>query len=273
MSMPKAAELISCCAATYSHPLTRWLLGDSLHPGGLALTSQLATLAGVGPASIVLDVGSGRGASAVHLAKTIGCSVIGVTVEEDGVNAARQLSERGDVADRATFLRGDILQVDLARESFDVVLMECVLSIVADKSKVLDRVQSLMKPRGRLALTDVTVSGPLPAEWRSLLAVAGCVGDARTLDQYSSMVEGAGLDVQHRQDLPDTVTSLLHDAKGKLMMAELAANLGKLAVPQELLASGKEYLSMAQEMVARGTLSYGLVVARKPGSDGSGPRS
>ena len=265
MTAPQAAELISCCAVTYGHPVTRWLLGDSLHPGGLALTSRLAGLAEIGPDSTVLDVGSGRGASAVHLAKTIGCRVVGVTVEEDGVNSARELAERDGVGHRATFLMGDIQRVDLEPQSFDAILMECVLSILPDKAATLGRVRGLMKKGGRLALTDVTVSGPLPAELQGLLAVAGCVGDARSLDEYCSLVEAAGFSLEHRQDLRDTVASLLRSVNGKLTMAEIALRLGKLTLSEELLTNGKGYLATAQDLVGKGTLSYGLVLARRPG--------
>ena len=132
MTGPQTDELTACCAITYSHPLARWVLGDSLHPGGLTLSARLARLAEIGPESVVLDVGSGRGASAVHLAKTIGCRVVGVTLEEDGYNAARESADRNGVGDRATFLKGDIRQADLEPESFDAVLMECVLSILPD---------------------------------------------------------------------------------------------------------------------------------------------
>jgi len=268
LTRPQADELTSCCVATYSHPLARWLLGDSLHPGGVVLSARLAGLAEIGQDSLVLDLGSGRGASAVHLAKTIGCRVVGVTLEEDGYNAARETADRNGVGNRATFLKGDIRQVVLEPESFDAVLLECVLSILPDKAAVLDRARGFMKPGARLALTDVTVNGPLPEELHAVLAVVGCVGDARSLIEYCSLAEGAGLHLEHSQDLPDTAASLLRDIKGKLLMAEVAAKVGKLPLDEDLLRSGKRYLALAQELVSNGTLSYGLVVARKPGRHG-----
>jgi len=83
MNAPQA-DLAACCVASYDYPATRWVLGDSWHPGGLPLTTRLAEAAGVGPGSLVLDAGSGRGATPVHLAKTIGCRVVGLTLEPGG---------------------------------------------------------------------------------------------------------------------------------------------------------------------------------------------
>ena len=257
------ADLQSCCAITYSHPLVRWLMGDSLHPGGLALTSRLAELAQIGPDSVVLDVGSGRGASAVHLAKEKGCRVVGVTLEEDGIDAGNELAHRSGVGDMVTFLHGDIQQVELRSGSFDVAMMECVFSIMPDKIATLNRVRDCLKTGGRLALTDVTVNGPLPPELEGILATAGCVGDARSLSEYTSVVEAEGFELEYVDDLPETVISLLRDIKGKMMIAEVAIKLGKVEVNEDLLAKGKEYLAQVQGLVDQGTLSYGLVVARR----------
>ncbi len=53
-------SVAACCTALYSHPLASWLLGESLHPGGLALTDVLADIAGIGIDSRVLDAGCGH---------------------------------------------------------------------------------------------------------------------------------------------------------------------------------------------------------------------
>ena len=84
-------DLNACCAVTYGHPLARALLGDSLHPGGLALTSRLAALMGIGATSNVLDAGSGLGATPVHLAHSKGCRVTAVTLEREGAVAGADL--------------------------------------------------------------------------------------------------------------------------------------------------------------------------------------
>lgn len=162
-----ALDVAACCSDIYSHPAARWLMGDSFHPGGLALTERVAALAGITPSARVLDAGSGRGTSAAHLAETIGCHVVGLTLEEAGVEAGRALAEAHGVADRVRFIRADVQTAALEPASFDAALLECVLSILPDKPASLERIADALKPGARLGLTDVTVSGAIP---RSTLA-------------------------------------------------------------------------------------------------------
>src|SRR5262249_39476312 len=68
----------ACCADLDASDLARQVLGDSFHPGGIELTQRLGVLVGVGSESRVLDLASGRGASALHLAGRFGCQVVGV---------------------------------------------------------------------------------------------------------------------------------------------------------------------------------------------------
>src|SRR5260370_39336051 len=73
-----ADEIKACCATVYASDWARLLLGESFHPGGLALTERLGTLLDLGPAKRVLDIAAGQGSSAIFLAQRFGCEVIGV---------------------------------------------------------------------------------------------------------------------------------------------------------------------------------------------------
>ena len=74
----EADAVKTCCANVYASDWAKLLLGDSFHPGGLALTTRLGQMLGLDASSTVLDVATGRGASAIYLAQTLGCRVIGV---------------------------------------------------------------------------------------------------------------------------------------------------------------------------------------------------
>ena len=257
-------DLISCCASAYSHPAARWLMGESFHPGGVALTSRLAELMGLGAGSRVLDLGCGRGASAVHLAKTMGWHVIGVTPEEEGVAAAREAATKAGVGTITTFSRGAAGDLPDDLVNLDGAVMECVLSIVPDKPAALADLHHRLRPGGRLGLTDVTVSGPLPDDLAGVLASVGCVGDALSLDAYRNAVQAAGLQVIQAQDLQETAASFLSGIKAKLLVAEIGVKLGKLPIELSMVQEAKGYLKRAMALVAEGTLSYGLVVANRP---------
>src|SRR6516162_5172424 len=67
-----------CCSAAYESDFARMLLGDSFHPGGLDLTGHLGVLLDLRPGLRILDVASGKGESAIFLAKEFGCDVVGI---------------------------------------------------------------------------------------------------------------------------------------------------------------------------------------------------
>ena len=156
----------------------------------------------------------------MHLAKSLGCHVLGVTLEESGVAAGYEAARRSGVDGLVTFRQGDLLSVDLDTGAIDVALMECVLSILPQKEAALSRLWEALRPGGRLAVTDVTVSGPVPPDLQGLLAVAGCVGDARSQEGYRVLLESQGFAVDETEDLRETVESLLKSIKGKMMMGE-----------------------------------------------------
>ena len=261
---PAAADVAVCCTVSYSHPAARWLLGESFHPGGLDLTARLAGLMDIGPASRVLDVGSGLGASTVYLAKTLGCETVGITLESDGVAAGVDRAHREGLGKLASFVQGDIQEVDLDDRSFDAAVMECVLSIVPDKRRALRRVRDALKPGGRLGITDVTVDGRLPKELDGLAAVVACVGSALSLDGYAHLAADERLTVERVETLPDTAFSFLKDLETKLLVAQVAGGLGGLEVPRDLIDLAKGVLAAAQKAASEEVLGYGLLIVRRP---------
>src|SRR5271156_7003716 len=77
-----SAGIKQCCANVYGSDAAKYLLGDSFHPGGLRLTEELASLLALTPATVVLDVASGKGTTALFLAEKFGCRVIGIDLSE-----------------------------------------------------------------------------------------------------------------------------------------------------------------------------------------------
>ena len=253
--------ITACCADLYGHPLAAFLLGDSFHPGGLALTDELASVAGILPTHHVLDAGSGRGVSSVHLAETLGCRVTGITIEASGVDEGERLAQAHGVSDRVRFVQGDLMAMPSELGLFNVVVMECVLSTVPDKLEALRGIRSSLRPGGTLAITDVTREGDVPPELEGVTASALCLAGAVSLDAYASVIREAGFVVDVERDLPDVVGGFIDQATRGLMLAEIAVGLGKLDVPQATLEPANRALKAAKGLADQGRLGYGLVVA------------
>ena len=105
--MIESTELKSCCAAIYESDFAHLLLGDSFHPGGLALTAGLGELLEIKPGLRVLDVAAGKGESAIFLAGTFGCEVVGVDFGAENVKeSACPRTQHAGVANLVQFQPG-----------------------------------------------------------------------------------------------------------------------------------------------------------------------
>src|SRR5260370_22578879 len=96
-------QIKQCCATLYESDFARFLLGDSFHPGGLELTGQLGRMLGLSPVSRVLDVASGKGATAIYFAKEFGCTIIGADYRTQNVETARSLARTEHLESPARF--------------------------------------------------------------------------------------------------------------------------------------------------------------------------
>ena len=92
------------------------------------------------------------------------------------------------------------------------------------------------------------------------MATVGCVGGALSLEDYGDLLRSEGLVVEDNAGCGEVASSFLRKLAGGLVMAEVAAGLGKLPIGNGTLAKGRRLLESAQEQVERGSLSYGLLV-------------
>ena len=164
-----------CCAMFYQSDLVRMLLGDVLHPGGLELTCHLGEVTGLKEADRVLDIACGRGVSAVYLAKHFGCHVTGLDYGPENIATAEAHASTEGVSYLTTFRQGDAEGLPFDDGSFDVVISECSFCTFPDKTRAASEMARVLRPDGRLGLTDMTVSGPLPEDIQSMLAWVTCI--------------------------------------------------------------------------------------------------
>jgi SAM-dependent methyltransferase len=152
------------------------------------------TLATLKPGQAVLDLGSGGGIDCFLAAKQVGDSgrVIGVDMTATMIEKARANKEKLG-ADNVEFRLGEIEHLPLEDQSVEVVISNCVINLSPDKPQVFREAFRVLKPGGRLAVSDIVTGGPLPQELKDdLSAWAGCVAGAIEAEDYIAAIEAAG---------------------------------------------------------------------------------
>jgi arsenite methyltransferase len=259
--MNEAAELKTCCAALYQSDFARILLGDSFHPGGVQLTARLGELLSLEPGERVLDVAAGRGESAIFIAKHFRCEVVGIDFGSGNVEEATQRAQKAGVADLIRFEEGDAERLHIADGSFDAVICECAFCTFPDKQSAASEFARVLRNGGRVGLSDLTRSGPLPPELEGLLAWIACIADARPVAEYARYLEEAGFPQPSVEPHDEALMEMVRDIQGKLLGAELMVKLKKLDLPGADFEQAKTLARAAMDAIRAGTLGYSLIVA------------
>ncbi len=153
-------------------------------------------LAELKPGEIVLDLGCGGGIDALLAAQRVGPlgKVYGLDMTEEMLELARANQRKAGVTN-AEFLRGEMENIPLPDESVDVVISNCVINLSPDKDRALREAFRVLKPGGRLAISDIVVRGEPPAEIRRSVELwIGCVAGALEETDYRRKLAAAGFD-------------------------------------------------------------------------------
>ncbi|HSL30377.1 MAG TPA: arsenite methyltransferase [Anaerolineales bacterium] len=152
------------------------------------------TLASLQPGQTVLDLGSGAGIDCFFAAKKVGETghVIGVDMTPEMIERATASARRMNL-ENVEFRHGYIEDLPVEANTVDVIISNCVINLSPDKSKVFAEGFRVLKPGGKLAVSDIVTDGPLPQSIKqSLSAWAGCVAGAVEASEYIGMMEAAG---------------------------------------------------------------------------------
>jgi SAM-dependent methyltransferase len=160
---------------------------------GLGCGNPVA-LASLKEGETVLDLGSGGGIDIFLAAKKVGVKgkAIGVDMTEEMINKARSTALKYGY-ENVEFRLGEIENLPLEDDSVDVVISNCVINLSPDKGKVFQETYRVLKPSGRIMISDLVTEGELPEEVRrSFDAWACCVAGALEKNQYLNTIRKAG---------------------------------------------------------------------------------
>ena len=256
-------EIKSCCATLYESDLARMLLGDSFHPGGLRLTQRLGEKLDLRPGVRVLDVASGKGESAIFLAQTFGCEVVGVDFGAENVKQASNRAGEAGVSSLVSFRQGDAEKIDFKNASFDAVICECAFCTFPDKRSAASEFERVLKPHGGVGLSDLTRAATLPAELTGLLAWVACIADALPVKEYAGFLEAAGMDSVEIEPHDEALAEMVRDIQGKLLSAELMSKLKKLDLGGVDFGQAKSFARAAADAVRTKILGYAILTAQR----------
>ena len=179
-------------------------------------------LAALEPGETVLDLGSGGGIDVLLSARRVGPTgkAYGLDMTDEMLALARENQRKAGV-DNAEFLKGEIEAIPLPDDSVDVIISNCVINLSADKDRVFAEALRVLRPGGRLAVSDVVVRGEVPSPIRRSIELwIGCVAGALEEEEYRAKLAKAGFEAI---DLEPTRIYRVEDARELLAGAGIDA--------------------------------------------------
>ena len=153
-------------------------------------------LAQLSPGEVVLDLGSGGGIDVLLSARRVGLTgkAYGLDMTDEMLALARENQRKAGIQN-AEFLKGEIENIPLPDNSVDVIISNCVVNLSVDKDRVLREAFRGLKPGGRLAISDVVVSGNVPGQIRKSVELwIGCIAGALLDNEYTAKIAQAGFE-------------------------------------------------------------------------------
>jgi SAM-dependent methyltransferase len=180
-------------------------------------------LANLQPGETVLDLGSGGGIDVLLSARRVGPAgkAFGLDMTDEMLALAEENKRKSGLAN-VEFLKGEIENIPLPENSVDVIVSNCVINLSGDKDRVLREAFRVLKPGGRLAISDVVVRGEVPPEIRRSVELwVGCVAGALSENEYRQKLQAA-----HFESIEIEATRVykIEDAREFLAAAARAVN-------------------------------------------------
>jgi len=219
------AELSGC------DPITRNLY-DETEKSALPADAVAASLGCGNPTAlaelkageVVLDLGSGGGIDVLLSARRVGLTgkAYGLDITDDMLALARENQKKAGVQN-VEFLKGTIENIPLPDNSVDVIISNCVINLSGDKDRVLQEAFRVLKPGGRLAVSDIVIRGEIPAQVRKSMELwVGCMAGALQESEYRQKLQTARFE---SVDVEPTRVYQVEEAREYLIAAGLDAEV------------------------------------------------
>ena len=222
----------SCCGSTdlaQDISKSKGYTGEELKaiPGGADLglgCGNPVALASLREGEAVLDLGAGAGIDCFLAANQVGKNgrVIGVDMTPEMIEKARENARKGNYAN-VEFRLGEIENLPVADNSVDVVISNCVINLAPDKGRVFKETFRVLKPGGRLMISDMVLLGELPDFIKnSIEAYIGCLSGAIMKDEYIGAIKAAGFqEVGIIDEASFPIESMANDPTAKRIIENL----------------------------------------------------
>ena len=243
--------------------LLAWLGIGSSHPGGFPATQQNLEAMQVKPEEFVLDAGCGSGLTACHLAKTIGCKIIGVDINPQMIEKAGLRAQKEGVSHLVEFRQADVYSLPFADNHFHLVIAESI-AVFLDKVKVYQEFYRVLKPEGRVADLEMVLLAELPVNLR--LQMETCFGASTNPlppEEWLNALTEAGfqdVEIKNPQRMKNNGNVILNELKKDWVLIKGLTE--KAAYLPGLITRLQKNAGFMKRN--RGYFGFGLVCGRKP---------
>lgn len=240
--------------------LGTWEAGDSLQDAMARTNEVMAERAGIPADAEVLDVGCGYGATALYLATHCGCRVTGINISNKELDLARQRAREAELTDRVSFEYGDFHAIPFPDGSFDAVWSQEAFLHGLRKQHILEECHRVLRPSGRLVISDLVARPHLSAEERQRVYARLRLQEMWSADQYVAGLQAAGFAIVDQDDWAANVAPTY-----ATVVAGVRERYDELAerVPTEQLDNTMAALDVWVESAEAGKISQVFIVAER----------
>ena len=145
----------------------------------------------------------------------------------------------------------------------DVVIIECSFCLFQNKNAVGEEINRVLKPNGRLIVTDVAIEKKLPFDVEQMIFKVACIANALSITDYKHYFENSGFKIQSIKGRDNILAQMLSDIKKMIFVAELASGLKKINLDSINLKEVKYWIQEGKRLINEGYITYMIMIGNK----------